>query len=129
MTFVGFMILVGIGGVMVIVGAPILFFELALGCILNSYFIAVTIVSSSKLFGILVSYHISTRFFKLYILQKFRDNIYLKAIHFMSKRQPAKAMSILAIIQIPMLLKNYSLPLFDIHLKYIIFVFCAIQVL
>ncbi|KAL4465924.1 hypothetical protein ABPG74_004161 [Tetrahymena malaccensis] len=129
LSLTGFIILTLLGTIMVLIGAPILFFELSLGCILNKYIFAVSIAAFSKLLGIFISYQITQKLLMSYILRKFGNNLYLKLLRKMSKNQPAKAVGMLAIIQIPMLIKNYSLPLFEVHVQYIIFVFCSIQVL
>ncbi|KAL4494074.1 hypothetical protein ABPG72_016030 [Tetrahymena utriculariae] len=129
LSLTGFIILTLLGTIMVLTGAPIIFFELSLGCILNKYIFAVFVAAFSKLLGIFISYQITKKLLMSYILRKFGNNLYLKLLRKMSKNQPAKAVGMLAIIQIPMLIKNYSLPLFEVHVQYIIFVFCSIQVL
>ncbi|EAR87377.2 transmembrane protein, putative (macronuclear) [Tetrahymena thermophila SB210] len=129
LSLTGFIFLTTLGTIMVLIGAPILFFELSLGCILNKYIFAVLIAAFSKLLGIFISYQITQKLLMNYILRKFGNNLYLKLLRKMSKNQPAKAVGMLAIIQIPMLIKNYSLPLFEVHVQYIILVFCSIQVL
>lgn len=79
-SFGGGVMLVLIGTIMVVIGAPILIMELSLGCALNSYFVAVSIASSAKLFGIAVSYVLSLKLFARWISVKFRDNLYLRTL-------------------------------------------------
>lgn len=85
---------------MVLVGAPILFMELSLGCALgtDNYLTAVSIAAASKLLGIFISFLISSFYLKDWVLQRFAHNIYLRALRGIAKKRPAKALTLLAIV-------------------------------
>jgi len=111
------------------IGAPILYLELGLGIAIRSVLLSISIAGCAKLFGICLSYYISARFLKKKIQVKFRANRFMRVLRSMSDEYPGKALSLLSIIQMPMLLKNYSLPIFEITIKDILIYFYSLQLL
>lgn len=52
-------LLVGLGTVMILIGAPILFLEITIGMTVRNFIVGVSIPITSKLLGIFLSYAIS----------------------------------------------------------------------
>lgn len=113
-----YFILFGIGVILTIIGFPIAMYELSIGYILESFFVALFLDISFKMIGVTVIFLTSRYLFKAKITILFEDSIIFKTIQRGIKKNAFKSAILIKLSLMPHLLKNYGMGITEIPLLY-----------
>ena len=107
-----FLVLIGV--ILIVVGLPISYFEFLLGFSLKSAPSAFFIEFSLKILATFVTYFLAIKLLKTYILSKYRQKSFFKGMKLFLENRKCLHLLCLRLLFIPLFLKNYLLPIFDI---------------
>lgn len=112
-----YFILFFIGIALTIIGFPIMLYELAIGYILDSYWLALILDILFKSIGCFIIFLIARFLLKDKIAMLLENSLIFKAVQRGTERNPFKSALLIKLMLLPHVIKNYGLGITEIPLK------------
>jgi len=111
---INFPILLTFGVLIIVCCLPISYYEFLLGFSLRSLILALSVEFFLKIFATLITYLLSKKWLKNLILSKYRKKSFFKGMKLFLENRKCLHLLYLRLLFIPLFLKNYLLPIFDV---------------
>ena len=112
--FINISLLTIAGILIILIGLPISYYEFLLGLTIDEISVAFLIDFLIKIIGTMMTFIISQKFLKTRILKKYKNKPFFKNLKVFVESRQCLHLLLIRLLFIPIFVKNYLLPLFDI---------------
>ena len=115
--FLGFILLFLCGNLIILVGLPIAYYEFLLGFTFKSLLKAFCLATMIKIAATFITFFIARKWLKSRIVNRFRKKSFYKGLKIFIESEKLWHLFAIRLLFIPLCIKNYLLPTFEISAK------------
>lgn len=105
---------IALGLAIIMIGLPISYYEFLIGFTLENIFEAFSLSATIKILGTFFTYILAKRFFRDFIMVNYGKKIVFRGIKMFIEEKLILHLIYIRLLYIPLFIKNYVLPIFDI---------------